>query len=424
MRILMCNSVHYVRGGVDRYYFDLSDLLSSHGHEVIPFSMQHPRNRPTEYARYFVSQIDFPSLLQQKTGLKAKLKVAERVIYSREARVKIERLLNDVKPDIVHVQEIDHELSPSILPPIREHGIPVVQTLHDYKLLCPNTNFYCRGAVCERCAGGAYYRAVLNKCKRNSRMASLLACVETYYQHLSRIYEKNVDLFFVPGGFLQKKLAESGFKARMVRLPIFVDIDRFQPVYEPSEYFLFFGRLVELKGVQTLFEALRHVNSSLHLYVAGEGELEESLKQHARQHSLSNITFLGYLDAESLIPMVQRAAFTVFPSKCYENYPVSILESFACGTPVIGSNIGGIPDIIQDGRSGLLFEPGNPQQLAERIQFLADHPEKSTEMGHNARQQVETMNHPEYHYRQIMSNYEQVLSLKRQQFHHFKRGVQ
>jgi len=424
MRILMCNSVHYVRGGVDRYYFDLSDLLSSHGHKVIPFAMQHPRNQPTEYARYFVSQVDFPSLLQQKTSLVAKLRVAERVIYSREARDKIERILVDTRPDIVHVQEIDHEISPSILPPIRKHGIPVVQTLHDYKMLCPNTNFFCRGQVCERCAGGAYYRAVLSKCKRNSRMASLLACLETYYQHLSGIYRKNVDLFLVPGEFLHKKLVDSGFRARMVRLPAFVDIDRLQPVYEPSDYFVFFGRLVGLKGVRTLFEAMRLVHSSMHLYVAGEGELEEGLKQYAQEHGLSNITFLGYLRAESLMPLVQRAAFAVFPSECYENYPSSIIESFACGTPVIGSNMGGIPDIIQDGRSGLLFAPGNPQQLADRIQFLADHPEKSAEMGQNARRQVETVNNPDYHYRQIISNYERVLREKSQPSRHSKRGMQ
>jgi glycosyltransferase involved in cell wall biosynthesis len=409
MRILMCNSVHFVRGGVDRYSFDLSDLLSRHGHEVIPFSMHHHRNQPTEYARYFVSQVDFPSLLQQKTSLGTKFRVAERVIYSSEAKEKIERLLVDTKPDIVHVQEIDHELSPSILPPIRKHGIPVVQTLHDYKLLCPNTNLYCHGAVCERCAGGAYYWAVLRKCKRNSRMASLLASVETYYQHLSRIYEKNVDIFFVPSLFLQKKLTDSGFTGRMVHLPNFVDVDHFKPEYEPSDYCLFLGRLVELKGVQTLIEAMKLVDSPLKLYIAGEGELKDSLQRQAQQHGLSNITFLGYLDAESLIPLVQRAAFTVFPSEWYENYPMSLIESFACGTPAIGSSIGGIPEIIQDGQSGLLFEPGNRQQLANRIQFLADHPEKSAEMGQNGRRQVELLNHPEYHYQQIMTSYEQVL---------------
>ena len=150
----------------------------------------------------------------------------------------------------------------------------------------------------------------------------------------------------------------------------------------------------------------------------------EGVWQYAQQHGLSNITFLGYLGAERLIPLVQRAAFTIFPSECYENYPSSIIESFACGTPVIGSNIGGIPDIIQDGRSGLLFEPGNPQQLADRIQFLADHPEKSVEMGQNARRQVESTNHPEYHYGQLISYYEQVLREKGQPSHRFGKGVQ
>ena len=199
----MCNSVHYVRGGVDRYTFDLSDLLSRHGHEVIPFSMQHPRNRPTEYARYFVSQVDFPNLLQQKTSLTAKLKVAERVIYSREAREKIHRILVDTQPDIAHVQEIDHEISPSILPAIRKYGIPVVQTLHDYKWLCPNTNFYCRGQVWKDAPG-----AVLSCCPLSAKEIHAWPAVslpETYFQHISRIYEKNVDLFCA-GRFLQKKL--------------------------------------------------------------------------------------------------------------------------------------------------------------------------------------------------------------------------
>jgi glycosyltransferase involved in cell wall biosynthesis len=409
MKVLMCNSYFYLRGGVERCFFDLLDLLTAHGHEVIPFCMEHPRNQPSAYARYFVSEIDYPSLAQRKTSLATKLRVLERVVYSGEAQRKIEELIVDTRPDIAHVQEVDHEISASILPVIKRHGIPIVQTLHDYKLLCPNTNFISRGQICERCAGGKFYHAVLRRCKRDALLASLLAALETYFLHVSKIYQKNVDTFVVPGRFLQQKLADNGLGAEMMRLPHFVDLDRFQPVYEATDYFIYFGRLVELKGVKTLFEALRYIDPSLQVYIAGEGELEESLQAYASQHGMENVRFWGYLPTEELIPLVQRAAFTVFPSECYENYPMTLIESLACGTPVVGSNIGGIPDIVQDGQSGLLFEPGDARQLAEKIEYLADRPEQAARMGRNGRRQVETLNDPERYYQQIVQLYQALM---------------
>lgn len=409
MKVLMCNSFFYLRGGVERCFFDLLELLTAHGHEVIPFCMEHSRNEPSDYAQYFVSEIDFPSLWQSRTGLGTKLKVVERVVYSREAQQKIERLILDTQPDVVHIQEIDHEISPSILPTIKKHGIPIVQTLHDYKMLCPNTNFVCKGEVCERCAGGKYYHAVLRRCKRNALAPSLLACLETSIQQWSRIYQRNVDLFLVPGRFLQDKLSEHGFRARVVRLPHFVDLDRFRPVYEPSDYVVYFGRLVALKGVKTLFEALTYLDRSLQVYIIGEGELEENLKEYAGQQGLDNVRFPGYLATEDLIPLVQGAALTVFPSECYENYPLAIIESLACGTPVVGSNIGGIPDIVQEGWNGALFEPGNARALAARVQQLLQRPQERIEMGRNGRRQVESINHPQHYYRQILELYQELL---------------
>ncbi|MBN1179956.1 MAG: glycosyltransferase family 4 protein [Anaerolineae bacterium] len=409
MKILMCNSFFYLRGGVERCFFGLSDLLVQHGHQVIPFCMAHPRNRPSECARYFVSQIDFPSLLERKTGLAAKLKVAERVVYFREAKEKFEQLVRDTQPDVVHVQEIDHEISPSILPVAKRFGLPVVQTLHDYKRICPNTNFVSHGEVCERCRRFYYLPVVWRRCKRGSLPASLLACFEMYAEKLSRIYERNVDAFITPSRFLQRKLAQHGFTAPTIHLPNFIDVDRFTPVYEPSDYFLFFGRLVRLKGVETLFEAMRHVDASAKLVVVGEGELEGTLRAYAHRHGISNVTFRGYLDTEALIPLIQHAAFTVFPSECYENYPMALLESLACGTPVIGSNMGGIPEIVEDEHNGLLFSPGNAPQLAERIQFLLNHRSRAVEMGRNGRCQVEAINHPQRHYEQMVGIYRQVM---------------
>lgn len=408
MRILMCNSFFYLRGGAERYFFDLAELLSTHGHEVIPFCMAHERNRSSEYSHYFVSNIDYPSLRQQRTSLATKLKVLKRTLYSHEAKRQIERLIKETEPDIAHVHGIAHETSPSILHAIRQSGIPIVQTLHDYKMLCPNTNFVSRGEVCERCKRHRYFHMVLRRCKRNSLSASLVAGLEMYFHKILQIYEGNVDMFIAPSKFLQHKVAEYGIDTRVIHLPNCIDVERFPPCYEPSDYFVYFGRLVGVKGIGTLFEAMRYVDAS-HLYVVGEGEIEETLREYARQNGISNITFLGHLATQDLVPVVQGAAFTVVPSEWYENYPMTILESFACGTPVIGSNIGGIPEIIDDGRNGLLFEPGNTRQLADRIRFLLENPQRAIEMGRNGRRQVETINSPLHHYHQIVEIYQRLL---------------
>lgn len=409
MKILMCNSFYYLRGGIERCFFDQIKLLEEHGHEVIPFSMMDERNRPSVYKGFFISNVDFSSQLNGNGSAWTKLRLAERVLYSREARNKIEALIQETQPDIAHVHGLAHEISPSILPAIKKAGVPIVQTLHDYKLLCPNTNFVCQGMICERCKGNRFYNVVRYRCKRGSLAASLLAGLETYLHKLLKIYEDNVDLFIAPSLFLQNKLAEFGIKNNVVHLPNFVDIEEFQPCFEPENYGIHYGRLVPIKGVETLVEAMRTINSS-HLYIAGEGELEGPLRQYAKENEITNVTFLGFLNKPNLIPLIRRAAFTIVPSQWYENYSMTVLESFACGTPVIGSKIGGIPEQVKDEWNGLLFEPGNTQQLAQKVQLMLDNPRQTIEMGRNARRQVETINDPETHYQQIIEIYQNVLN--------------
>ena len=409
MKVLMCNSFFYLRGGAERCFLDLMDLLQAHGHEVIPFSMVDERNRPSAYAPYFISHVDFPSQLRNGSSVRVKLGVIERTLYFREARRKIEALIAATQPDIVHVHGIAHETSPSILPAIKKAGIPLVQTLHDYKLLCPNTNFVSQGAICERCKGHRYYNAARYRCKRNSLSASTLAGLEMYFHKALQIYERNVDLFITPSRFLQSKLAEHGVRNLVKHVPNFINLDDFQPCYEPEDYFVFSGRLVGIKGVETLFAAMRQVKES-HLYVAGSGDLDGQLRTYAREHDISNVTFLGHLNTVDLIALIQRSLFTVVPSEWYENYSMTVLESFACGTPVIGADIGGIPEQVKDGENGLLFGSGNADQLAEKIIYMLDNREKAVAMGRNGRKQVELINSPESHYRQTMHIYRQLIS--------------
>lgn len=414
MKVLMINSFFYLRGGSERCFFDLMALLEAHGHEVIPFSMHHERNRPTPYADYFISNIDFPQKLGGGSSLADKLSAVERVLYSREARRQIERLIADTRPDVAHVHGIAHETSPSILPALQKAGVPVVQTLHDYKLLCPNTNFVSQGEVCERCRGHRYYNVVRYRCKRDSLPASLLAGLEMSVHKALQIYERNVDVFIAPSQFLRQKLLEYGIGNEVVHLPNAIDVDSFQPCYQPDDYFVYVGRLVSVKGIRTLLEAMRQVPNG-RLLIAGGGEEEGALQAFAREHGLHNVQFLGHLDAAELIPLIQNAAFTVVPSEWYENYSMTVIESLACGTPVLGANIGGIGEQIEDGRNGLLFESGSAAELAEKINWLLAHRDEAIVMGRRGRAQVERVNHPQEHYRQTIAIYERLLARQERQ---------
>lgn len=408
MKILMCNTFHYLRGGADRCFLDMIALLEAQGHEVIPFCMHHQKNLPSPYESYFVTEVDFPSLLSG-SGIGGKLKVLERVVYSREAKRQIERLIEDTKPDIAHVHGIAHELSPSILPAIKQAGIPIVQTLHDYKLVCPNTNFVTQNRVCEACFGRRYYNVVRHRCKRNSLPASVLAGVEMYTHKAMQIYEKNVDTFISPSRFLKEKVAQHGIENQIVNIPNFLHLDRYVPNFEGENYFIFFGRLVETKGVRTLLEAMRQVKGA-DLYIAGTGELMPELKAYKEMHQLDHVHFLGFLSQDKLMPLLKNARFAVVPSEWYENYSMAILESMASGTPVVGAKIGGIPELVIEGETGVLFESGNANQLAQRINELLAEPEKTAVFAKNSRRFVEETNNPDRFYRSTMALYETLVT--------------
>ena len=408
MKILMINSFHYMRGGGERCFFDLSDLLRRHGHEVIPFCMEHPQNFPSEYSDNFVSFIDYPTELS-KPGIGPKLRVMERVLYSREARRKVEALIEETRPDLAHIHGFIHETSTSILPALKAAGLPVVQTLHDYKIACPNTTFVSNDRICEACKGGRFYNMTRYRCKRGSLSASLLATAEMYFHEIFRLYEPNIDLFISPSQFLADKMAEHGVRKPIIPIPNFINPDSFTAVYEPQNHFVFAGRLVRVKGILTLLEAMRHIKGDAVLNIAGAGELEPDMRQFVETHHLTNVRFLGHLATDELASLVRSALFTVSPSEWYENYSMTVIESLACGTPVIGANIGGIPEQVRDGWNGHLFEPGNAVELAARMQNLLDHRELAMEMGRNGRAQVEALNGPETHYEQTMRVYERLL---------------
>lgn len=410
MRILMVNSHQYLRGGSERCYFELADLLRSHGHEVIPFGMLDERNQPSPFTSYFVSNIDFPTELG-KTGVQPKVRSVARVLYSREAKRNMAALIRAVRPDIAHLHNIAHELSPSILHALSAADIPVVKTLHDYKLICPNTSMVSQGRICEQCKGHRYYNVVRYRCKRDSLSASLLAGLEATLHHTLHIYARHVDTFIAPSRFLETKMREHGVDTPIVTIPNFVNPAEFMPTKSKANHIVYAGRLVATKGIRTLLRAMLEL-PDIPLYVAGTGELEEEMHAYARRHDLRQVTFLGHLERSDLLPLVQSALCTVLPSEWYENYPMSAVESLACGTPVVGSAIGGIPEIVRDGETGLLFEPGNAAELAAKLQALTTQPEYARHLGACGREQVLQINTPDRHYQATMEIYARLLSAR------------
>jgi len=412
MRILQANKFYRIVGGSERYYFDLTNLLNTRGHQVIPFSMNDVHNRETPYKEYFVSSLDygrisFPDLIKKGP------KIVGKMVYSLESKRKIAKLIERIKPDIAHIHMIDHQISPSILDELKKRGIPMIQTLHQYKLICPNYRLYIdrKREVCERCKKRKYYNAIFQRCLKNSLAGSFLASFAMYVHKIFKLYEKNIHTFLVPSLFARDKMVEFGIdRKKLVFLPYMVDTENLVPNYSPSNYILYFGRLAMEKGLFTLLEAMRNF-PELPLYIAGRGELESELGAYIERHGMDNVKLVGHRSGRDLRSLIRGAQFVVVPSEWYETFGLTIVESYACGKPVIGADIGGITELI-DREKGLLFSPANAEDLAEKIEFFISHPSLLPDLGRNARRFVEQNFSPDWHYTKIMSLYQKVLSSK------------
>jgi len=401
VKILLVNKFFFLKGGAESCFFDTAKLLRDKGHEVVFFSMAHPDNSACPYYEYFVSEVDF----ERASSFTDKIKASGRLLYSFEARKKLEQLIRREKPDVAHLHNIHHQISPSILHCLEQFDLPVVMTIHDYKLVCPTYTMFNDGRVCERCKGGQYYQCFLARCCKNSRLKSLLNTIGMYLHHsVLRIYGL-VDIFISPSRFLKDKLGEMGFGGKMVYLPNFVDVDGVAPSYSWDDNSItYFGRLSAEKGLFTLISAVRGLG--LKCTIIGEGPIREDLERKVREESAANVVLSGYRAREQLRKEVGGSMFVVLPSEWYENSPRSVAEAFALGKPVIGSRIGGIPELVRDGQTGLTFEPGNSSDLRAKIEGLSANSKRIMELGQKAREFVEHELSRESHYQQLMKIYE------------------
>jgi len=404
-RLLLGNKFWFPKGGVETYLFELIEELPALGYDVIPFAMRHERNRESAYAGFFVDEVDYHA---PQTAL-SKLRLASRMLYSRHAAAQLTALLDRHPADLAHLHNIYHQLSPSILPVLGERGIPVVMTLHDLKLACPNYKMRTGGQLCERCKTGGYHHAVLHRCVQGSLTASALCAFELFAHRRSGVYERHVSRFIVPSRFYLQKLRESGLPAdRLVWVPSYTDVRRYAPVYRGDDYYLYIGRLSDEKGLPTLVEAAATFTRGT-LVIAGEGPLRPVLERTVAERGLSHVRVVGPKYGQELIDLVRHARFSVIPSEWYENCPRSLIESFASGTPVIGANIGGIPEMIDDRVNGLLFTPFSTDELREKIEHLWDRPALVADLGRMARVKAEREYSTQAHLDRLMAVYDQAL---------------
>jgi len=366
-------------------FFEQNRLMNQAGWEVIPFAMKHPNNLKNSWDKYFIEEIEFGS----NYSLWDKLIRIPKVIYSFEAKQKLETLINEISPDICHAHNIYHHISPSIFSTFKKHNIPIVLTLHDLKLACPAYKMLTHDGICERCNQGSLLNVIKHQCIKNSTALSSIAFFETSLHRLLGSYVNNVDRFVVPSRFYLEKFVEWGFnRDQFIYIPNFVDLEKYQPEFSVGKDFLYFGRLGHEKGLTTLIRAAALAKVSL--VFAGTGPEEKSLQNLANDLKV-NVKFLGFLNGDKLYSAIRASKCVVLPSEWYENAPISLMEAYALGKPVIGANIGGIQELINDGITGIGFESGSEESLANAITHIDEQSSSQIEgMGKAGRKWIES----------------------------------
>jgi len=341
-------------------------ILEDHGHETAFFSMQYPENISSEYDSFFPEEVSFSG-----GGISGKVSAVKRLLGRGEVASKFTALLDDFCPDVVHLHNVHSYLSPIVAEIAKSRGVRVVWTLHDYKLICPTYSFLREGKVCELCLTQPT-AVVTTKCMKRSLSASLIAYMEAIVWNRERLI-RNTDVFICPSHFMAEKMKQGGFPPSKIEvLPNFVSMEQTgdTPVHREKAY-CYIGRLSEEKGVRMLLEVASRLPYKL--YVAGTGPLISDLERYFQQE---NIVYLGQLSKNQVYDLLQKVSFLVVPSIWYENNPLSVIESLCLGTPVLGAAIGGIPELIEEGKTGLLFQASNADDLKEKISSFFSQIEK------------------------------------------------
>jgi len=411
MRILYCNKYNYPFSGTEVYLFELMQMMREQDHQVALFSMANPRGGPLPYDQHFVPHLDFKN---KEDGPFKRLRLALSTIYSQDARRRLGEMIEEFRPEVAHIRNIYHHLTPSILWELKRRNIPVLYHLNDFKLLCPTYNLVSRGRICERCQGGQFWKVVHEGCYFGGRQKAVVLAAEAYLHRWIGTYKSCVDRLLVPSHFVRSKLIASGWDGRKIEvLPHFQELPKhFTASPPPTAPMLYFGRLSAEKGVEDLLRAAQRI-PTVSVKIAGDGPLRTELMELAASLRLENVEFLGHLQAENLKHKIADACCTVFPSHAYETLGKAILESYAQCRPVIASDLGSRREFVHHGKTGLLYPAGDVEQLARDMYCLHKRPQLAAAMGQAGWEYVRIHHSPETHHQLLTGLYEKLISEKR-----------
>lgn len=389
MKVLLVHNEYQQPGGEDIVFRLEHQLLSSFGHRVVTYTRTN-----LEVNRY--SNLRRLLLIRQMT-------------WAEDSRRDIARILKQEKPDIVHVHNTFTQISPSIYAECRRAEVPVVQTLHNFRLLCPAATFYRSGRICDECVTHSLRRSVLHGCYRNSRCAT--AAVATYLAAHRKLqtWSHNITSYIALTEFARQQFIRGGLPGEKIRVkPNFAAPDPGQGT-QGGGYAIFVGRLSPEKGLQTLLHAWQSLGNSIPLRIVGDGPLCGELTKYVEQQGLSSVCFMGRLGRAETQEAIKEARFLILPSVCFENFPMTIVEAFAAGTPVICSRLGAMREIVTDQHTGLHFDPNSTEQLADTVAWGWAHSERMQAMGKAARREFELQYTAERNHSLLMDIYRQAM---------------
>lgn len=396
MKVLLVNKFLYQKGGAETYIFKLGDLLTKHGHGVEYFGLKNPKNTVGNRKGEYVSDMDF------NRGIFKNLTAPFRIIYSREAYKKISRVLYDFVPDAVHFNNIQFHLTPSMILAVHKYrkktgrDVKIVYTAHDYQLICPSHGLFDNDIrVCERCLSGDFTHCLRTKCVKNSRAKSFLGMLDAYFWKYSKAYDY-IDTIVCPSRFLKDKLdINKRFRNKTVAIHNFIEPQKSEPC-EKGNYVLEFGHLSRDKGTLTLLKAAKQMPEYEFLF-AGYGAAESEIAK------VANAKYVGFKTGDELRTLISKALCSVYPSEWYENCPFSVIESQIFGTPVIASRMGGIPELVTEGKTGLLFRAGDPDDLEKKLRYLLENENTLKEFTNNCK--AVGFETPDSYYEKILKIY-------------------
>ena len=418
MKIIIVNYRYFFSGGPERYLFNITDLLQKYGHTVIPFSVKHSKNEFTEYEDFFLDPIGSGNEVYaneyDKTNFDTLTKTMGRILYSFEAKKKLEILIEYVEPDLIYVLHYQNKISCSIFDAAEKYKIPVVNRISDFGQMCANALLFRpkQKDICERCMHGSKLNAVVNKCVQDSYVYSAIKATSLIISERVVRTKSKISAFVVPSTFTLKKMLEYGYdQKKLHHIPTFFSGKTFgnSGSINYKNFALFIGRIEVEKGLSTLVNAF--INTDYHLKIIGfSNDGYEAALQKLLEGKKHNIAFLGKKTFPEIIPFLQDCAFTIVPSECYDNFPNSLIESYAYKKAVIASNLGSLKEMVNDGKTGLLFNVKDANDLQSKIAFLFNNPDLSKNYGNNGYDKLLDEYSSEVHYQKLMNVFNKVLN--------------